>query len=45
MRDLDVVGPPTRIVFDAASNEAPGSRLVGEISKSSFLASTQMVRR
>lgn len=45
MRDLDVVGPPTRIFFNSASNEAPGSRLVGEISKSSFLASTQMVRR
>lgn len=45
MRDLKVVGPPTLIFFNPSSNEVPGSRLIGQFSMESFLASTRMAIR
>ncbi|MDX6751641.1 protein-disulfide reductase DsbD [Geminicoccaceae bacterium 1502E] len=39
MKELGVVGPPTMIFLDPARREAPGSRLVGEVSVRKLLAS------
>lgn len=42
MQDLGVVGPPTLIFFDASSSEVAGTRLVGDVSVSSLLASATL---
>ncbi|MCZ4088781.1 thioredoxin family protein [Ensifer psoraleae] len=36
MRSLAVVGPPTMIFFDGSKREAPGTRLVGNITAASL---------
>lgn len=41
MRDIHVIGPPTMIFFDKSANEIPATRLVGEISTQSLLASSR----
>lgn len=45
MRDLAVVGPPTMIFFDADRSEIAGSRLVGDVTADSLLASAALVER
>ena len=45
LRDFEVVGPPTMVFLKPTAVEAPGSRLIGEISKQSVLSSLQRGRR
>ncbi|MFC7397644.1 protein-disulfide reductase DsbD [Chelatococcus sp. GCM10030263] len=45
LHDLGVVGPPTMIFFDAASSEVPATRLVGDITAESLVASAQQGKR
>ncbi|KAF0096492.1 MAG: thiol:disulfide interchange protein DsbD [Rhodospirillaceae bacterium] len=44
MQDLRVVGPPTMIFIDAGTSEVAGSRLVGDVTTESFLASAGKIR-
>jgi len=41
MRDIHVIGPPTMIFFNKNASEIPATRLVGEISTQSLLASSR----
>lgn len=43
MQSLRVVGPPTLIFVDAKAQEVPGSRLIGDITVDSLLASADKV--
>lgn len=43
MQSLRVVGPPTMIFVDAKAQEVPGSRLVGDVTVESLLASAGKV--
>ena len=43
MQSLRVVGPPTMIFVDAKAREVPGSRLVGDVTVNSLLASAGKV--
>lgn len=45
MRDMGVVGPPTMIFFDAKSNEASGSRLIGDVTMDTLKTSLELARR
>jgi thiol:disulfide interchange protein DsbD len=45
LQDLGVVGPPTMIFFDVSSSEVPATRLVGDITAASLLASAQQGKR
>ncbi|NDW06576.1 protein-disulfide reductase DsbD [Jiella pacifica] len=38
MRDLAVAGPPTMLFLDRNGREAPGSRLIGDVSPQQFIA-------
>ncbi|WP_077966193.1 protein-disulfide reductase DsbD [Ensifer adhaerens] len=44
MRSLAVVGPPTMIFFDRSTDEAPGTRLVGEITPASLADAATLVK-
>lgn len=43
MRSMRVVGPPTMIFVDAGAREAPGSRLIGDVTAGALLASAGKV--
>lgn len=43
MQSLRVVGPPTMIFVDAKAQEVPGSRLIGDVTVDSLLASASKV--
>lgn len=43
MQSLRVVGPPTMIFVDAKAREVPGSRLIGDVTVNSLLASAGKV--
>jgi thiol:disulfide interchange protein DsbD len=45
LHDLAVIGPPTMIFFDAAAREAPATRLVGDITADSLVASARQGKR
>lgn len=42
MKELDVVGPPTMLFVDNQAREVPGSRLIGDITASGFLAAARL---
>lgn len=42
MKELDVVGPPTMLFVDERAREVPGSRLIGDITASGFLAAARL---
>lgn len=44
MRSLAVVGPPTMIFFNRSKEEAPGTRLVGEITAGSLAEAARMAK-
>ncbi len=44
MRSLAVVGPPTMIFFDRSKEEAPGTRLVGEITSASLAEAARIAK-
>ncbi|MGO4624402.1 protein-disulfide reductase DsbD [Ensifer sp. 2YAB10] len=44
MRSLAVVGPPTMIFFDSSKQEAPGTRLVGEITPAALADAAQTAK-
>lgn len=45
MRDLAVAGPPTMIFFDQNAKEASGSRLIGDATVQTVLASLELARQ
>jgi len=44
MGSLAVVGPPTMIFFNRSKEEAPGTRLVGEITAGSLAEAARMAK-